>query len=131
MAQNLCQASQHVHNLSNDSFRHSTLQLLCHPSLIRSVLITFSSIVYLGSFLFYINSIIFLRDFFDKQFETQFFLINDNFIWFGKCLLLQGILIFVPTWHFYSISFVIKTVLSLIFIPNQSNYIVNLLWNST
>ena len=30
------------------------------------------------------------------------------------------------TWHFYSKSFVIKTVLSLIFLPNQSNYIVNL-----
>ena len=30
------------------------------------------------------------------------------------------------TWHFYSKSFVIKTVLSPIFLPNQSNYIVNL-----
>ena len=29
------------------------------------------------------------------------------------------------TQHFYSKSFVIKTVLSLIFIPNQFNYIVN------
>ena len=38
-------------------------QFLCHLSLLRSVLIAFSGIVYLGSFLFYVNSIIFLKDF--------------------------------------------------------------------
>ena len=38
-------------------------QFLCHLSLLRSVLIAFNGKVYLGSFLFHVNSIIFLKDF--------------------------------------------------------------------
>ena len=109
MAQKLGQASQHAHNLLHHSFRHSTSQLPCHPSLIRSVLIAFSSgIVYLGSSLFYMNSIIFLKDFLIKNLK------NNSF---GEMKSLSSL---------ENVCEIFTVNPSLIFIPNQSNYIVNL-----
>lgn len=56
---------------STPSFSHRTLQILCHHSLLCSVLIAFSQKVYLASFLFLVTSIIFLKD-------VKQLLINDK-----------------------------------------------------